>query len=277
MATLYKDFEKDSKDLLTKNFNKSGEWKIENKAKAAKGTYAVGTTSNARGDVSVDIEGLTADGACYGKLTVTPKELHDFKATVRAENLQGHKIEGILTQKGQSFPNFSFEVNHETLKPLANGRLRMHDKVTEKALEMGLSIVAGNGVHLGCGAAYDFKAGSIGWTAGCRAAATKNTTVTVQTKALRDVSANVLTTAPLHPKFQPRVAANVSMDLQSNAWDGSLAAEWGCQVVLGNTAKARVNKNLEWMVSYIAALKGGWTLTLSFDKNLKAGVTLTRN
>lgn len=277
MTTLYKDFDKDSKDLLTKNFGKPGDWKVENKAKATKGNYAVSTTSNARGEVSVDVEGLTADGACYGKLTVTPKELQDFKATIRAENIQGHKVEGVLTQKGPSFSHASIEVSHETLQPLTSGRLRIHDKITQKSVELGLSMAAAQGVQVGCGATYDYKAGNCAWTAGCRAAATERTTVTVQTKALRDVSVNVLTMAPLHPKFQPRIAANVSMDLQSNAWDGAVAADWGCRVVLGNVARARINKNMEWMLSYTAALTGGWTLTLSFDKTMKTGVTLTRN
>ncbi|KPA74951.1 putative mitochondrial voltage-dependent anion-selective channel [Leptomonas pyrrhocoris] len=277
MATLYKDYSKDTKDLLTKNFSAAGDWKIENKAKATKGNYAVGTASNARGDVTVDVEGLTADGACYGKLSLTPKELHDIKASLRAENYRGNKVEAILTKKGASLKDFSFEVNHETLQPLANGRLRVNDKVTDKAVELGLSIAAVDGVQLGCGATYNFKAQTCNWSAACRAAANKSTTVTLQTEALRNVEARVLTTAALHPRFQPRVAANVSYDVSSKVWDGALGAEWGCSVIAGNTSKARVNRKLEWMVSYVAALQGGWTLTLSLDKQMKAGVSLVRN
>ncbi|KPI84982.1 putative voltage-dependent anion-selective channel [Leptomonas seymouri] len=277
MHALYKDFAKDSKDLLTKNFSAPGDWKIENKAKAPKGSYAIGTNSNVRGDVSIDVEGLTADGACYGKLTLTPKELQDVKATLRVENWQGQRVEGIVSQKGQPLKNVTVEVNHETVKPLMNGRLRLNDKVTEKAVELGLSLAAMDGVQVGCGATYDFKSHHSSWSVACRAVTKANTTVTLQTDALRSLNAGVFATLPLHSKFQPRVAANVSFDIPSNTWDGAVGAEWGCRVILGNTAKARVNAKLEWMVSYVAALKDGWALTLSFDRQMKAGVTLTRN
>lgn len=277
MTTLYKDYSKDSTDLLTKNYAAPAAWKVENKAKATKGNYAVGANSNNRGDLTIDVEGLTADGACYGKLTLTPNTLDDVKATVRMENYQGHRVEAVVSKKGPSAKNISYEVNHETVAALVNGRLRVNDKVTDKVVELGLSLAAVDGVQVGCGATYDLKGQNCDWSLACRAAASKKTTVTVQTKALRTVEAAVLTTAPLHPKFSPKVAASVCYDVQSAAMKGSVGAEWACQVIYGNTAKARVNEKLEWMVSYVAALTGGWTLTLSFDKAMKAGVTLTRN
>jgi hypothetical protein len=277
MATLFKDYSKDCNDLLTKNFAAPGEWKVENKAKATKGSYAIGTTSNLRGDVIVDAEGLTVDGACYGKLTVTPKLLNDVKATVRMENVHGHRVEAIVTKKGAAANNVAFELNHETVAPLASGRLRVNDKVTDKIVELGLSMAVADGLQVGAGATYNIKGQSCDWSLACRANANKNTTVTVRTTALRDVEARLLTTAFLHPKFQPRVSGMVAYDVQASAVKYAVGAEWGCQVVLGNTAKARVNEKLEWMLSYVAALKGGWTLTVSLDKKMKAGVTLTRN
>lgn len=277
MATLYKDYNKDIKDLLTKNHCTPGEWKIENKAKATKGNYAIGTTSNARGEVSVDVEGLTVDGICYGKLTLTPKALNDVKATVRLENYQGHKVEGIVQKKGNSMNNVSFEVNHETLQPVLNGRVRVHDKVTDKAVDLGLSMAAADGVQVGCGASYNIKAQSCSWSLGCRAAATKTTTVALQTTTLKNLDAWVMTTAPIHPKFTPRVAVNVKYNVASKAVESSVGAEWSCQVIQGNTAKARIDQNMKWLLSYVAALRGGWTLVVSFDAQMKAGLTLTRN
>ncbi|KAK7199010.1 voltage-dependent anion-selective channel [Novymonas esmeraldas] len=277
MATLYKDFSKDSKDLLTKNFTNGGDWKIENKAKAAKGDYAVATTSTARGDVTVEVEGLTRDGAAYGKLSFTPKDLNDVKATVRAENFMNYRIEAIIAHKGATLSDTTIELNSQTVKPFANGRVSVHDKLTQRALEVALSVAAVEGVQLGCGTKYDLKSQTLGWTAGCRLAARNGIIVTAQTDQLRSYTADVIARAALHPKFQPRVAAAVTLDPQTSAWDGSLALEWGCQVIQGNTAKARLNKKLEWAVSYIANLNGGWSLALSIDKSLRTGLTLTRN
>ncbi|KAG5488192.1 hypothetical protein LSCM4_08171 [Leishmania orientalis] len=277
MPTLYKDYNKGSKELLTKHFAKGGEWRIENKGSALKGSYAITTTSKTGDDVSIDVEGVSESGACYGKLTFTPRDFSDIKATVRIEDLHNHRVEANIQHKGPSLCAISAEVSHQTVRPVAGDRLSINDKFTQKTVELALSMAAVDGLQVGCGTTYDLKSKTVEWAAGCRLEAKKGLVLTAQTTQLRSFTADVITKAPLHPKFQPCVAASVTMNPQSMTWDGCLALEWGCQVILGNTAKVRVDKNLDWAIAYIAYLRGGWTLALSMDKSMKAGLTLTRN
>ncbi|CAC9437956.1 putative voltage-dependent anion-selective channel [Leishmania infantum JPCM5] len=277
MTTLFKDYNKGTTDLLTKNFSSCGEWKVESKGKAPRGAYALTTTSNTHGSVNVDIEGLTDSGAYYGKLTFASRDLTDVKVTVRAEDFDNHRVEAIIGHKGPALCDISVEVNHQTMRPIAGGRLSINDKFTQKAVELALSMATVDGVQVGCGTKYDLKSQTIDWTAACRLEAKNGLVLTAQTNRLLDLTASMVSKAPLHPKFQPCVAATMTTNPQSMTWDGSMAVEWGCQVILGNTAKVRVNKNLDWIASYIANLRGGWTLVLSIDKTMKAGLTLTRN
>ncbi|GET85479.1 hypothetical protein, conserved [Leishmania tarentolae] len=274
---LLKEYRKGSENLLTKNFSRGGEWKIENKGKAPKGSYALATTSNTHGDVSVDVEGMTQSGAYHGKLTFASKDFSDVKVTVCAEDFRNHRVEAIIGHKGQSLRNMSVEVSHQTVKPIAGGYLSVNDKVTAKAMELALSMAAGKGVHIGCGTKYDLKSQAIDWTAACRLEATNGLVVTAHTNRLLSFTADVVSKAPLHPKFQPCVAATVTMNPKSMTWDGSMALEWGCQMMLGNTAKVRISKNLDWVASYVAKLRDDWTLVVSIDQTMKAGVTLTRS
>ncbi|KAG5487948.1 hypothetical protein LSCM1_08263 [Leishmania martiniquensis] len=277
MATLYRDYNRLSQDLLAKSFTKGGEWRIENKCNALKGSYAVATTCKTGDEVCVDVEALSESGACYGKLTLTPRDLSDVKVTVRAEDVHNHRVEAIIQHKGPSLCDVSVEVKHETVKPMAGDRVSFHERLTQKAMELALSMAAADGVEVGCGATYDFKSKTVDWTAGCRVEVKKGLVLAAQTMQLCSFTADMMTKAPLHPKFQPLVAASVMVDPQSMTWDGSLALEWACQVILGNTAKARINKNLDWAIAYIAYLRGGWTLALSLDKSMKTGLTLTHS
>lgn len=277
MTTLFKDYSKGSNDLLTRNFSSCGAWKVESKSKAPKGTYALTTTSNTHGDVKLDIEGLTGDGAYYGKLCFTSKDLTDIQLTVRAEDLDNHRVEAIIGHKGSAVCDISVEVNHQTVRPIAGGCLSVNEKLTQKAVELALSMAAVDGVQVGCGTKYDLKSKTIDWTAGCRMEAKNGLVMTAQTNRSLDVTASMISKAALHPKFQPCVAATVTMNPQLMTWDGSVALEWGCQVILGNAAKIRFSKNLDWVASYIANLRDGWTVVLSMDKTMRVGLTLTRN
>ncbi|KAG5512120.1 hypothetical protein JKF63_07585 [Porcisia hertigi] len=277
MSSLYKDYNKSSKDLLTKGFNVGGEWRIEDNSKASKGTYAISTNCNSRGDVKVDIESLSASGAYYGMLSVTPKDYSAIKATIRAENIQNHRVEAIVSHKGKSPDAVSVEVSHQTVTPLAGGRLSINDKVTQKTVELALSMTAVDDLQVGCGTKFDLKSKTMDWSVACRLAGKNGLVLTAQTNQLRSFTADVFANAPLHPRFRPWVTAAVTVNPQFKTWDGSLALEWGCQLIQGNRAKVRIHKNLDWAVAYIASLHGGWTLSLSLDKSMKTGLTLTHS
>ncbi|KAF8291010.1 hypothetical protein TcBrA4_0115950 [Trypanosoma cruzi] len=64
---------------------------------------------------------------------------------------------------------------------------------------------------------------------------------------------------------------------RGQGWTGTLGFETACVLFKGNTLKARVNKNKEWAVVYIAKLVDNWTAAVTLDKNLKPGVLLTHS
>lgn len=276
MPLLYKDYNKTSKEVLSLGFNKGGEWLIGNVTKPSKGAYSIASTATASGVVNVGVEGLTTDGAYYGKLTLTPGDVPATKATVRAEDFQGQRIEAVIGPKGATLGETPVQLSHQTVKPLAGGRLSVHDTITQKTVDLGMSLAAMDNLEFGGGALYDIKSQTAAWTAACRATTANGVTVMAQTAQLSTFTADVVARAPLHPKFSPRIAATVTVNPSSQAWDGTVAMEWECQVILGNTAKARINKSCEWALSYMATLQGGWLLSVSVDQSLKAGVMLTR-
>lgn len=277
MTTLYKDFGKDSKDLIQKNVNSAGVWKIEQKAKARKGDYAVATNANSKGDISVDVEYASVAGGNV-KISLTPKDLKDIKATLQAENYRGHKLEAIVSHKGDALKDWTVEVTQQTVQALVGNRVHVNSSLNAKAADVGVSVGLGRGVYVGGGCTLDRKSKTCAWTTGCRWVPATGSMVSLRMQGCQSILGDVMAPLKLHANFQPVVAVQAIYNTRSKSWTAVAGVETKCKSLLPNASvKARVNERLEWVVSYVAKLNGNWTLSVSLDKNRKTGLTLTQN
>ncbi|ORC79953.1 putative voltage-dependent anion-selective channel, partial [Trypanosoma theileri] len=103
--TLYKDFNKDAKDMLTKSYSDAQKWKVECKYKGPKDTFFVNPTATSDGKFSADLEYVPSQCGAAVKVTFLPSTCN-AKITASYQD-RGHKVEGIVSKQGE------YEVSHE--------------------------------------------------------------------------------------------------------------------------------------------------------------------
>eukprot|EP00672_Neobodo_designis_P021789 CAMPEP_0174830288 /NCGR_PEP_ID=MMETSP1114-20130205/2432_1 /TAXON_ID=312471 /ORGANISM="Neobodo designis, Strain CCAP 1951/1" /LENGTH=270 /DNA_ID=CAMNT_0016064079 /DNA_START=61 /DNA_END=873 /DNA_ORIENTATION=+ len=269
MAKQFKDFNKEAKDLLTKNFPAGGSWKFEAKEKAADKTVTVSTTAEyaKAAALSADVDYNMKEFQLDTKTTFT----HDgaVKPKITYKPAAGHKIEASL--KGLSV-DADFEIVYEGN---LSGALVM-DKITKKQGEVQVAYAVGN-VAVGAGATYAFAKGLAGWSAGVRFVQA-GITGSVVTK-----DAKTYTTGLYYPlklsccTVKTAVQVDCGHD-KCNVVVGAEAPLNCCNLPL--TVRAKVAQDMTFAVSLIKKLANNWTAVVSVqykkDGLSKAGVQLTR-
>ena len=269
MAKQFKDFNKEAKDLLTKNYPVGGTWKFEAKEKAADRTPTVSTTADwsAKGaNLSADLEYNMKEFALDTKTTFTQDGAVKPKITYKPA--AGHKVEASL--KGLS-ADADFEIVYEGN---LSGALVM-DKITKKAAEVQVAYAVSN-FSVGAGATYAFNKGLAGWSAGVRFVQA-GITGSVVTK-----DAKTYTTGLYYPLKLSccTVKTAVQVDCgngKSNVVVGAEAPLACCNLPL--TLRAKVAQDASCAVSVIKKLANNWTAVLSVQYKgsvSKVGVQLTR-
>ncbi|ORC84986.1 putative voltage-dependent anion-selective channel [Trypanosoma theileri] len=262
--TLYKDFNKDAKDMLTKSYSDAQKWKVECKYKGPKDTFFVNPTATSDGKFSADLEYVPSQCGAAVKVTFLPSTCN-AKITASYQD-RGHKVEGIVSKQGE------YEVSHECR---LQGRFSSHTKLVKNSVDVGFGLAVGPHCEVGCGAVYTvgmktLNSWSMAGRFGCGCC-----TASLCVKDLKTAKTNVM--MPLRMCPHPmRVGAEVECG-HGKGWTGTFGVEAACVLVKGNTLKARVNKNKEWAVAYIAKLADNWTAAITLDKNLKPGVLLTHS
>ncbi|ORC79952.1 putative voltage-dependent anion-selective channel, partial [Trypanosoma theileri] len=179
---------------------------------------------------------------------------------------RGHKVEGIVSKQGE------YEVSHECR---LQGRFSSHTKLVKNSVDVGFGLAVAPHCEVGCGAVYQWDGKKdCNWTASCRYA-DAGRLVAVRTNKLQTYTTSLMSPVPTCP-HPVRVGAEVECG-HGKGWTGTFGVEAACVLVKGNTLKARVNKNKEWAVAYIAKLADNWTAAITLDKNLKPGVLLTHS
>ncbi|RNF07368.1 putative voltage-dependent anion-selective channel [Trypanosoma rangeli] len=262
--TLYKDFNKDAKDMLTKNYTESRKWKLESKFKGPKDRLFVNPSATSDGKFSVDVEYVAGQCDLGVKATLHP-DINNAGLKVTYP-YKGHKVEASVKKNGE------YEVSHEFV---LGGHMSSHARLVKNAVEMSLVAAVASQCQVGCGVTYqlDGKQGCE-WTAAYRYAEAGRV-VTVRTNKLRTYTASIVSPMPTVP--HPVVVGAEVVCGHGQGWTGTLGLETACVLFKGNALKARVNKNKEWAVAYIAKLADNWTAAVTVDKNLKPGVLLTHS
>ncbi|KAG5512121.1 hypothetical protein JKF63_07586 [Porcisia hertigi] len=272
---LFKDYNKATKDLLTKNFPAAGSWVMECKYKGPKDTFFINPKATSTGKVSADIEYVAA---CNGgvKVTVTPDIMREIKATAHY-TIHGHKLE-VALQRAKD--KYRYEISHETCVALSK-RASINEKITPENVELGMGVDVAPNCQVGCGAVYDIAAKACNWNVGCRYAQ-KGWEVAIRTNRCRTYH----TSASLPFSFMLRgnkctVRAAVEVECGSTRREKGIAAVAGlestCPALPANTIKARVDRDMNWALAYIAKLADGWTACVSMDRNMKIGVLMTHS
>ena len=254
--TFYKDFNKEPKDLLTKNFQDAAKWKVESKFKGPKDTLFVNPQASNDG-VNVDVEYNLSSCPTKLKLNVNPQ--NKTKLTTTYEGFG--KLEASVTNE------FDYEVSFEN----KFGDIAVNDKLTKKAFEAGLAFAAAKFASVGAGIVYNLEKSSLTWSAGVRYS---------QKDLIVDVVTNNLQTYTTGVQVQQQIAGkNVTIGAQvdcGKGFKGVAAVETSCIVFPKNTARVRIDNNFKWALVYITKLSDNWKAAISVDAALKPGLLLTR-
>lgn len=256
-VALFKDFHKETSDLLSKYYLGGGKWKVESKLKAGKDTVFINPTATNDG-VSADVEYKTSAQPVAIKATVAPAGIK--KVTVTYE--QGiHKVEVASDIKGDA-PEITYEQK--------NSKFTVSDKLTKKAAEAFASYKATDFLTVGAGATYAYSSKAIGYQVRARFA---------QKGLIADVATDLKTisTGFSYPivvaNKKVATAAEIAYAIEKKDVKFVVGAETNCFVFPKNAFRVKVDNKLNVAVAYIAKLPG-WTAAISTTQDLKFGLNL---
>lgn len=258
MPPQFKDFNKDVKDLLTKNHVALGEWKLESKFKGPDAQLYI-NPQVVKGHMTVDLEfGMKEHGA-KAKVSVGQSKLLE-QAVVTWEK-QGHKVEA--TTKG--------ELTYE----LQRGQFAMLDKLTKSRLEAAASWQCCSPAVLGASAAYDYQSNALAaYAVGFRyvqAPYTVNVTA--------DLKEKKFTTGAVIPIEKVKTAIQADCKVSGEA-TVTAGAQFTCPFGNVITVKATKlpNHAVEASVNILRKFADGWkaALTLTTKDYKKIGVYVVR-
>lgn len=255
--TYYKDYSKDIKDLLTKNYIDGGKWKYESKVKAAKDVVTVNPQGSNSG-LTADIEYVPSSCGAKVKLNVNPELA--VKLTASYEE-KGHKVE-VVTDK-----SLNYEVSYDGKV----AGVAISDKLTKTQLEAGVSVPVAKNCQIGAGATYGLKDGSLKWTAGARYAEAGRL-VTLQTVQLQKYLTGLL--LPVTVAGQKLTVA-AQFECAKGSFAATAGLEVACPLVPKNALRVRLTDKLAYAAAYIIKLPDNLKAAISIDSSLKPGLTLT--
>ncbi|CCW70421.1 unnamed protein product [Phytomonas sp. Hart1] len=271
---LFKDFNKSTKDLLTKNFSAPGSWKVESKFKGVKDALFVNPQATSDGAISVDAEYALSKHPVSAKLNLSPHFQDNAKLTLSWAD-KGHKLESVLHKKKGNVVDY--EITHE-----ASGAVKFlttHEKITQKAVEVGVGVEVVPNCFLGAGSVYKLKERNYEWSAGCRWA-DKGYEVALFTKHNKVHTANVV--LPINFNFGDRrmwtqIAAETSYNTSKKVLNYTVGVSADCPVFNMNFMKAKFDQNLKWVIAYVMRTENNWEVSVSIDKDLRCGVLLSHS
>jgi hypothetical protein len=270
MPVYYKDFDKDVKDLLTKQFvGKDGPvWKVESKVKGPKDQVYINPIADGKG-VTVDVQydcgtcGLKTKANVDSNLNIKPKFTYEVGA---------HKIEASTTSDVR---DLNYEVTYDMKEKGYSGSI----KVTPRNLEGAAVISVAHHCVVGFGAVHDLTGkAALSWSLGTRYNM-QGAIVHALTTALKTYDVGVLKTVNLIG--QPcTVAAQYKHSAKPEIIVGLETACVLCPMIgiHGNVLKLRVNSNLNVGVAIIRKFADNWKAALSYEYGPKVqfGLLLTR-
>lgn len=254
---LFKDFRKDVKDLLTKNYTDAGTWKLESKFKGPKDTVFINPQAGPKG-VALDVEYTLS--ACPTKLKLNLTPACDAKLTATYDE-KGQKAEVVVEKTG------AFEAVLEGKVATAS----INTKFTAKAAEFGVAVPTISNLALGAGATYAFAGSAVNWTAGARWSDSRFT-LSVLTAGLKTYTTSLLVPVAIQG-FKETLAAEVECGGGNFKW--TVGADMACILCNKNTLRLRVDNNFKWALAYVAKFADGWKAAVTVDAALKPGLTLT--
>lgn len=271
---LFKDYNKATSDFLTKNFQKANSWKIESKFKGPKDTFFVNPSASNDGKMDCSVEYAPSSCGAAVKVNVTPGGLDNLKTTA-SYNIDGHKIEAVLHKKGEK--EFDYEISHETTV-LMGKRMSLNEKLTKNDVTLGLGVDVAPHCQVGCGAVYTLKGKQCNWSVGCRYYQ-NGIEAAVHTRRLAQYISSF--SMPFNMQMKSKtITVNVAAETtcgHGEAFDATMGCECACPLFPSNIVKARVSRNMDWAIAYIAKLADNWTVSVSLDKQLKPGVLLSHS
>lgn len=259
MAKLFKDFNKDTKDLLSKNYQEAGSWKVESKGKAGDKTWVINPTADAKG-ISVDVDYNMKEYNLKTKTNLASNG--NVKPKITWEQ-KGHKVETTVMSLSA---DAKFEIVYEGVL----GDLAAYDKVTRDGCEAGVSYPVGP-IAVGGSANFAFGKGLKSWSAGARWAQ-DGRVVNFTTTGLKTFTTGV---------YSPLVVAGhkAVVAAQIDCGGGKFKATVGTEAALC-CFKLRVKATNAGDVSFavIKEFADKWKAAVSMNLNecCKFGVLLTR-
>jgi len=265
---LFKDFNKDTKDLLTKQFVAAGEWKFESKIKPEDSTFILNPGFEAKGAkapvVTVDVDynvkelGLKTKTTLYNQGSIKPKVTYE-KGCLKAELT----VDNIVAAADSAV-----ELTLEGVCPLTGSSL--FSKTTKKATEGQISYAAGP-ITVGAGVVVGFGKGLEKWSAGARGTY-QGFIVNVTTAQLKTYTTGVYAPVKIGD-FNVKVGAQV--DCGHEQFNLTAGLETAFKDV---TIKAKATQACDVTVALVRKFADKYTaaVTLNLASIPKFGLTLTR-
>lgn len=252
----FKNYCKDSKDLLTGNYSVGGAWKVESKFKGPDGVLYVNPSASAAG-ISADLEFNFAPFKTKTTVTdkgaITPKVIFDDGA---------NKVEASITQ------DLKYSVVYEG----KFGPIMVQDTVAAGVADFYLSYSLGP-ISVGGGAAYNFEKSSLkSWSAGAFFA-DGGIFAAVTTDALASYNAGAVFPVDLGGQ-KVSLAANATFG-SALAWQ--VGAEAGCFLCPAGKFRVKVDQALKLHFAWFAKLSDNWKFAFGAEPlDKKFGFTFTR-
>ena len=276
----FKDYNKETKDLLTKNTAEgkkaapgqfpSAIGKVESKLKPSSSTPIVINPVGDEKGVSANLEFIVSQvPGLKGKMTLKPETC--AKPTFTYE-FSGKKVEASL----DSFKSLGgYEVTFED-KQKAYALIA---KLDSKKVNAEASAPVAAGVEAGVSVDYALAEKRVSWSAGARYQCCKNTVVNVTTAAGAKFTLGATSPIPGFELAGKNVSAAVQVDFDRVKSSFDLVAGVAGQLPgcpMNSSFKFKINKNLAMNFAHFVEL-AGWKVASTFDvKERKVGVVLTR-
>lgn len=266
MAKHFKDFNKEVKDFLTKNYEKSGEWKIENKTKCTEDkTLWVNPKADAKG-ISVDVEFnvkeyniKTKTNVSNGK--VAPKvtyECCDHKVDVGVDKLAS---------------DAKYEVEYEGTVAGA----KLYDKLTPKDFTCGVGYKVAKFCQVGASATIALPSPKLStYSFGARYLDDDGRQLTLLAKDLKHYTTGAIFPLPEIAGVKAKLGAQV--DCGHKEFTYAVGLEFPCLLVKDATWKLKVNEKMEASAALLLKLNDKWKAAISTTcaECCKFGVSFTR-
>jgi len=272
MAPLFKDFAKDAKDLVEKNYTEVGQWKVESKFSVPDKDVFIAPQVEivkSKAPQPFDEYVLKVDVGYnvkqYGLKTKTTVSQKAIEPTITYD-ADGHKVEVAFGKR---------EMTYE----FKSGKVAINDKLTEKGINAAVAYEVLKGATVGADADYDFtKKAVTNWSAGA-VYADKRFTVAVTTKALKSFVTGVSFPVKISqvPNLKLAVYADCSAADKSKT-KITVGSEFGCPLGCAFTFRVKVDNSAKVSLAVIRKFADGWKAALTLDSSFKGfGLNLLRD